>query len=697
MCSSPPGSGKTKTIVAIVGALLTDSLRYSSAISVNRPRDAGGVGNGSTAAIPKKLLVCAPSNAAVDELVMRLMRGIKTYNGDTHEISVVRLGKSDNINPKVMKVTLDELVNQRMNTAVEKPAEGDGISKIMMQHKAACDELSDLKAVLDEKRSNGQSANHEQFHSLEVLKRKKHELSNRIDQMKDSGNTFARNAEIRKNHVRQEVLDGADVLCATLCGSGHEMFRNLKIDFETVVIDEAAQSIELSALIPLKYGCSKCIMVGDPKQLPPTVLSREAARFQYEQSLFVRMQANSPTNVHLLDTQYRMHPEISTFPSQAFYDGRLLDGPNMAQLRTRPWHADQLLGPYRFFDVQGMHQNAPQGRSLINLAEVNVALRLYRRLLGTSKGYDFANKVGIITPYRSQLATLKDAFSREYGKEITNSIEFNTTDAFQGRESEVIIFSCVRASMKGIGFLSDIRRMNVGITRAKSSLWVLGNSESLKQGEFWGQLIEDAQRRTRFTSNVESISRAPVNTIPINAAATRPVDSLSVDEDVEMADAESIDANGFEASSSSHVPTWENNRSDRSSFQGSSDSPTGQAGMQNLSSSFKHDHGYEKSEIQSKATTNTMNDMKKVDTTVDDLPSSLHPAVSEEKVERKRNLSSPTDTPRDLKLPKTEGANTKESNTASAPQPGTQKPRPVLVRKQKEVDIFIKPKPRRRP
>ncbi|RJE17234.1 tRNA-splicing endonuclease, partial [Aspergillus sclerotialis] len=168
------------------------------------------------------------------------------------------------------------------------------------------------------------------------------------------------------------------------------MFQNLSIEFETVVIDEAAQSIELSALIPLKYGCSKCILVGDPKQLPPTVLSRVASRFQYEQSLFVRMQANHPKDVHLLDTQYRMHPEISAFPSAAFYDGRLQDGPNMGSLRASPWHHSEHLSPYRFFDVQGLHQNAAKGHSLVNAAEVRVAMQLYERLVTDFRGYDFA-------------------------------------------------------------------------------------------------------------------------------------------------------------------------------------------------------------------------------------------------------------------------------------------------------------------
>ena len=285
------------------------------------------------------------------------------------------------------------------------------------------------------------------------------------------------------------------------------------MEFETVIIDEAAQSIELSALIPLKYGCSKCILVGDPKQLPPTVLSRKAAKFQYEQSLFARMENNHNKDVHLLDTQYRMHPEISLFPSKSFYDSRLKDGEGMAKLRRRPWHHSEVFAPYRFFDVQGMSQAAPKGHSLVNLAEINVAMQMFRRLTTDVRKYDFTGKIGIITPYKGQLKELKRRFSQEYGESIYSKIEFNTTDAFQGRESEIIIFSCVRASTQGIGFLNDIRRMNVGLTRAKCSLWVLGNSQALVQGEFWRALVEDAKSRKLYTEgNIANLLNRPLLT-----------------------------------------------------------------------------------------------------------------------------------------------------------------------------------------
>jgi senataxin len=212
------------------------------------------------------------------------------------------------------------------------------------------------------------------------------------------------------------------------------------------------------------------------------------------------MQKNHPKDVHLLDTQYRMHPEISRFPSQQFYHGRLVDGDGMAQLRKQSWHASTILGPYRFFDVKGIQTSGAAGHSFINIPELNAAIQLYQRLKIDYKGHDFTGKIGIIATYKAQLNELKNRFASKFGESIFDEIEFNTTDAFQGREREIIIFSCVRASnTKGIGFLKDIRRMNVGLTRAKSSLWVLGDSRALKQGEFWNKLIEDAQARNRYT------------------------------------------------------------------------------------------------------------------------------------------------------------------------------------------------------
>lgn len=553
LVQGPPGTGKTKTIVAMVGCLLPpSSLKTTNgAVSIAKPDIPGVYTPKGTS---KKLLVCAPSNAAVDELVLRLKAGVKSFNGGFHKINVVRLGRPDAINAAVRDVTLEELVKTRMDAELNKNVP----SNRELMHK----EAGELKEQIGELRPRLEAARASEDRELAMkiqrefdeLKRKQAHIGARIDADKSSGNTYAREVEIKKRQIQQDILDKAHVLCATLSGSGHEMFKNLNVEFETVIIDEAAQCVELSALIPLKYGCHKCILVGDPKQLPPTVLSQSAARYGYDQSLFVRMQKNHASDVHLLDQQYRMHPEISKFPSREFYEGLLQDGADMGKLRMQPWHQSALLGPYRFFDVKGSQQRGPRNQSLVNDEELKVAMQLYQRIRMDYGDMDFKGKIGIITPYKAQLFRLRDRFTERYGAGILEDIEFNTTDAFQGRECEIIIFSCVRASPTGgIGFMTDIRRMNVGLTRAKSSLWILGDSRALVQGEFWAKLIEDARKRDRYTAgNVMGLLSQPGQRLSASAFAalqggdhTRQEPKqeerrvIDLDEDVVMMDAPS--------------------------------------------------------------------------------------------------------------------------------------------------------------
>ncbi|KAL1583890.1 hypothetical protein WHR41_07137 [Cladosporium halotolerans] len=519
LIQGPPGSGKTKTIVAIVGGLLSSTLGSSAGTTrIAVP----GQRNGDIGGASRKLLVCAPSNAAVDELVMRLKAGVKTKNGKNYPLNVVRIGRSDAINAQVRDVTMEELVSKHLGNSDKDQNMRQKNAELYKEHEKVSAELRDLYSKRDSGEVKGNERS-ELDNAIVAVRRKKNDLGIRIDNSKDQERQAGRENELNRKKAQQAVLDNAHVICATLSGSGHDMFQSLNIEFETVIIDEAAQCVEMSSLIPLKYGCVKCIMVGDPKQLPPTVFSKEAARFQYEQSLFVRMQNNFANEVHLLDTQYRMHPDISLFPSRTFYDGLLKDGEGMAGLRVQPWHKSALLAPYRFFDVKGQHSAAPKGHSLINLAEIDVAMALYSRLRTDFKGYDFTGRVGIITPYKSQLRALKDRFASRFGNDVEDVVEFNTTDAYQGRESEIIIFSCVRASPAGgIGFLQDIRRMNVGLTRAKSSLWVLGNSESLVRGRYWKMLVEDAQARDNYTTgNVLGMLQKPSSAFPASDLNTK--------------------------------------------------------------------------------------------------------------------------------------------------------------------------------
>ncbi|KAK7178035.1 helicase sen1 [Paraphaeosphaeria sporulosa] len=393
LIQGPPGSGKTKTITAIVGTILSENLRKGG-------KPAPMPGQTLTDAAAKKLLVCAPSNAAVDELVMRFKVGIKTSDGVEHKVNIVRLGKSDAMNENVRDVTLDELVSKKLGVG-SNDNDNDATQKLFANHKSVSAQLNEVRQQMDSAKFNGEALQkiEDEFHTL---RKEKAQLGRQIDNAKDDQKLAYRNKDIEQRREQERVLRDAHIVCATLSGSGHDMFQNMAIEFETVIVDEAAQCVEMSALIPLKYGCANCILVGDPKQLPPTVFSKEAAAFQYEQSIFVRMQKNHPDDVHLLDTQYRMHPEISFYPSWNFYDGKLVDGGDMAGLRKQPWHESWLLGPYRFFNVAGQHQS--KGHSLINVNEINIALQLYERLITDYPNHDFRGKVGIITPYKSQLS-----------------------------------------------------------------------------------------------------------------------------------------------------------------------------------------------------------------------------------------------------------------------------------------------------
>ncbi|CAG8434926.1 8599_t:CDS:2 [Scutellospora calospora] len=302
-----------------------------------------------------------------------------------------------------------------------------------------------------------------------------------------------------KNEKSQQIikkLQEADVICATLTGSGHDMLADFT--FQAVIIDEAAQAIELTSLIPMKFNPIWCVLVGDSNQLPPTVLSKVATDYFYEQSLFSRIQRGVPDLVHMLKTQYRMHPEICQGPSKLFYGSQLQNAIGLEKLRTQVWHAKPIFTPYRFFDVlgtMGRDQN-----SFYNKEEANTAARLVSMLTKNFPEIDFKDRIGVITPYKRQLSEIKRLFAQKIPDDLYKKIEFNTVDGFQGKEKDIIVFSCVRAKRKNnIGFLKDIRRMNVALTRAKSSLFILGNRQTLEKDPHWKELIDDAVQRKLYT------------------------------------------------------------------------------------------------------------------------------------------------------------------------------------------------------
>jgi len=263
------------------------------------------------------MLVCAPSNAAIDEVAKRLKDGVRNSEGRLVVPNIVRVGADMTINISVKDISLDQLVDQRLNSD-PKQANASSASTTMASLRTEMDSLRNIKASkLQELTNLRDNVLRMQALELEIksLNSQRMSLSQHLNRIKDQQKSDSRTLDAARRKYRAEVLRDADIICSTLSGAGHEVLQNL--DFEMVVIDEAAQSVELSSLIPLKYRSKRCIMVGgalcslgtfhphadlyiDPQQLPPTVLSPLATKFGYGQSLFVRIQKNRPDAVHLL-------------------------------------------------------------------------------------------------------------------------------------------------------------------------------------------------------------------------------------------------------------------------------------------------------------------------------------------------------------------------------------------------------------
>ncbi|CAK7894491.1 helicase Sen1p [[Candida] anglica] len=495
LIQGPPGTGKTKTILGIVGYYLSMKQK-EGVITFEEDSSREGTPPKDSLNAPK-VLVCAPSNAAVDELCLRLRNGVKNLQGEEITPRVVRLGRSDAINASVRDLTLEELVDKQLAASDTKTSIDPTIRE---EHTKCITERNRLKEALQNPELKSSDVTKLED-SLREVNKKRNELAKKLDDQRERVSIAYRNREIERRQIQAKILGNAQIICSTLSGSAHDFIASLSIKFDQVIIDEACQCVELSAIIPLRYGCKKCIMVGDPNQLPPTVLSKAASNLNYEESLFVRMQRRNPNSVYLLDVQYRMHPEISVFPSAEFYNSRLLDGPGMEEKNTRPWHDIYPLSPYRFFDVAGKHQQNAQSRSLFNYAEAQIVLEMVEILMQKLPQNSFSGRIGVISPYKEQIRTMKDIFKRKYGMAILNEIDFNTVDGYQGQEKEIIIMSCVRASPTGnVGFLSDVRRMNVALTRARTTLWILGNKESLMRNKVWNRLLTDATHRNAVTN-----------------------------------------------------------------------------------------------------------------------------------------------------------------------------------------------------
>ncbi|XP_058214440.1 probable helicase MAGATAMA 3 isoform X1 [Rhododendron vialii] len=477
LIQGPPGTGKTQTILGLLSAILhATPARVNSKgklrgtkqgpefpiqekynhwekaspwLSGTNPRDAKMPENGDDGFFPTsgnelkpevvnssrkyrvRVLVCAPSNSALDEIVLRLLNtGIRDENNRAYNPKIVRIGLKPH--HSVQTVSMDYLVEQK---------------------------LAGVDFQTSDKHKHGGSGR-------------------------------------ERDSIRASILDEAAIVFSTLSFSGSVLFSKLNRGFDVVIIDEAAQAVEPATLVPLANGCKQLFLVGDPVQLPATVISPIAEKFGYGMSLFKRFQ-RAGYQVSMLKTQYRMHPEIRSFPSREFYDGELEDGPDVVNQTKRSWHDYRCFGPFCFFDIHEGKESQPSGSgSWVNEDEVDFVLAMYHKMVTRYPELKSSSRLAIISPYRHQVKIFRDRFRSTFGVESDKVVDINTVDGFQGREKDVAIFSCVRASKeKSIGFVADFRRMNVGITRARSSVLVVGSASTLKKDKHWQSLVESAEQR----------------------------------------------------------------------------------------------------------------------------------------------------------------------------------------------------------
>ncbi|KAJ1134179.1 hypothetical protein NDU88_000638, partial [Pleurodeles waltl] len=478
----PPGTGKSKTIVGLLNRILCE----------NPPSD-NKTPNMNIKNKRNRILVCAPSNASIDELMKKIILGFKEKckdknhaQGNCGDINLVRLGSEKAISSDVQRFSLDSQVSRRMNKNTF------GLDQDIQKKKEALDQLLD---DLSRRRAidwcDKQKKNEDLDQQIGRVAAERQQLASQLK-------------EVRKHlpEVQSKIILESDIICCTLNTSGSFLletaFRRLGHDpFSCVIVDEAGQACEVETLIPLIHRCSKLILVGDPEQLPATVISTKAEEYGYGQSMMARMrtrleQSALKTPVLLLTVQYRMHPDICLFPSAYIYGKTLQTDRMTEELRCSSQWPFQ---PYLLFDVSDGTERRENESSYANFQEVKLVITLIKLLKDKKKDMGFHN-IGIITPYRAQKNMIIKELAREFGVPNRHG-EVDTVDGFQGRQKDCIIVTCVRAnSCQGsIGFLASRQRMNVTITRAKSSLFILGSLKTLMENKDWNHLIQDAQRR----------------------------------------------------------------------------------------------------------------------------------------------------------------------------------------------------------
>lgn len=438
----PPGTGKTTTLVEAINETL---MRESH------------------------VLVCAQSNMAVDWISEKLVdRGI----------NVLRIGNPTRVNDKMLGFTYE----RRFESHADYP------------------QLWAIRKAIRELRKNRKKGSENYHQKMDRLKSRAAEIELRIN---------------------AELFGEARVIACTLVGSAHHLLEGMK--FGTLFIDEAAQALEAACWIPMKRA-SRVILAGDHCQLPPTVKSIAALRAGLGKTLMERIAENKPEVVTLLKIQYRMNDEIMRFSSDWFYGGKVESAPQIKYRSVLDYDH-----PITWIDTSNEEnqitiegEDAPEdpasASSAASAANQNSDLNFKEQFVGESFGRinkaeaeltlltlaEYFTKiskrrvleeridVGIISPYRAQVQYLKKLIKKyEFFKPYRRLISVNTVDGFQGQERDVILISLVRSNDEGqIGFLKDLRRMNVAMTRARMKLIILGNKDTMTKHPFYKKLWE---------------------------------------------------------------------------------------------------------------------------------------------------------------------------------------------------------------
>ena len=408
----------------------------------------------------KQVLVCAPSNAACDLLAEKLSE---------KELNVVRIGNLSRIDPEILQLTLEDQIS------------GHARAKEIKQVKRKAVELRSLAGKY--KRNFGKS------------EREQRKLLYR------EAKAYANEAVELENFVIEDILETCDVICTTLVGSNHKYLKGRL--FKTVVIDEAAQSLEPACWIPI-LKAEKVVLAGDPHQLPPTVKSREAQKEGLDITLIEKCLQNQP-EVSLLTTQYRMNSAIMEFSNRQFYAGQLMAHESVAN-HTLNALSNFNTTPVHFIDTAGtgfQEESNSESRSLENKGEQELVKKLLEDLVNDTE-FEQSTSIGVISPYKNQVIALNDLIIEEFTSSY--DVTINTIDSFQGQERDVIIISMVRSNDTGeIGFLSDLRRMNVAMTRAKKKLIIIGDSATLASNEFFNNFLSYTEESGTYQSAFELI------------------------------------------------------------------------------------------------------------------------------------------------------------------------------------------------